>query len=255
MNRTAIYGIIGVVAAITVAAYVTERGGLQISGPGSESAALPGAAAGRQPGDQRVRSNGSGAQTPAGAEVGTPAVGNGRGRGGGGRQQQASQRGAGRSGSAGRTGRLGDHGGAAPVPVGTEAVPVFVNGVRKGEIAGAKLEQGVPEVSVAIRRNVRGGWPVTEALKLSGIDRAGKATFVNRKGESTTMEWAQLASPEPLYILTYTQGGQLMLTSGAKISSDEAGGKASRRGRKARVDPAANAVTVSDIVKIELSQG
>jgi hypothetical protein len=133
----------------------------------------------------------------------------------------------------------------------TKPVPVLRNGVPAGELVGKKLMDELNEVTVSVRRNERQGWTVPDALRLVGIDAAKKATFIDRTGKSTTVEWTKLTNGSPIYILTYNQGGQLMLLGGEETKANP--GAAGRKGRRAAPKGETGpTVSVHDIVRIEI---
>lgn len=243
MNKNFLYGIVAVVAVVTVGAYLSETG-IRITRVSTDSSSQM--TEGRQPGDQRVRDQATGtsgavksrnARQSAGAKGGSGAMGGGRAA----------------AGSV--TDRFGEKGGPQMAKVdGAKPVPVLRNGAPAGELVGQRMAGELGEVAVNYRRNVRQGWAVSDALKLVGINAAKKATFVDRSGKSTTIEWGVLSDVNPLYILTYNQGGQLMLLAGEK-TEDSAQAEKGRRSRRSNQKPTgeAPAESMHDIVRIEVS--
>lgn len=243
MNAKTVYAVVAIVAAITIGAFLSEKGFRITREAGVASPELPG---GRQPGDQRIRDQNAGGSGAAKARASRQQAG---ARGGGGAA------GAGRAAKGTVTDRFSDKAGAQMASVdGAKPVPVLRNGAPAGELVGKRLMDELGEVTVSFRRNVRQGWAVPEALRLVGIDAAKKATFIDREGKSTTVEWVKLTNASPLYILTYNQGGQLMLVSGQKPDESSPQGQG-RRGRGGSQKPAGAgpAITVHDIVRIEVS--
>jgi hypothetical protein len=203
---------------------------------------------GRQPGDQSVRPHAG----QAGVQEGEP--GNRRMKGA---AQPGSSQGANRTAGGGQAqgDRVKERGKASHGQIGKEAIPIYVDGVQKGEISGQKLAEQLQEVTVNLRRGARGGWPVAEAFNLAGIRQAGKATFVDRKGTSKSVAWSELTAKEPIYVLSYNQGGQLLLLKGEEAKEDSKTGQ-KNRGRRNRGDgqKPTGEVAVQDIVKIELTR-
>ncbi len=257
MNRKILYGIIIAVGLITLLAYFSERGGRNSgSPPGSQQ---PGFEAGRQPGDQRVRDQERRGRQ-GGGNTGAQAQG---GQARGGRMQSAGMTAQGpegvapgRGGGKAVTGRVGNRGSGSHGTVGTDNIPVFVNGVQKGELNGQKLLEMVPEVSVGLRRGARSGWAVTEALKLAGVSEGTRAKFVDRQGKVLTIQWNQLTSPDPAIIFSFSQGGQLVLVSGKAMESETTGKRNSKTKRLNRAtSPEEAPIEIHDIVKIEVIRG
>lgn len=244
MNPKFVYAVVAIVAAITIGAFLSEKGFRITRTETGSGAELSG---GRNPGDQRIRDQGTGANGAAKARSGRQRAG---------AKSPGTAMGGGRATSGAVTERFGDKSGAQMASVeGTKPVPVLRNGAPAGALEGKRLMDELGEVAVSFRRNVRQGWAVPEALRLVGIDAASKATFVDRAGKSTTVEWVKLTNASPFYILTYNQGGQLMLLAGEKAEESASTDKQARRGRRSaqKSSGAGPAVSVHDIVRIEVS--
>ncbi|HEY5648485.1 MAG TPA: hypothetical protein VIU33_03230, partial [Nitrospiria bacterium] len=181
------------------------------------------------------------------------------GQGPGGKARMASQRpGSGSRGgasSAPKENRFGQRDTESIGVIGKEPIPVFVQGVRKGDLVGDALNEKLENKPIQIRRGVRRGWDVSDALQMIGVTDPVSATFIDRKGASTTVNWPELSGSDKAFLLSYNNGGQLVLLSGAVFTGvmpsqqrGQGGGRATRQS-----GGVSGEVAVTDIVKIELA--
>jgi hypothetical protein len=172
------------------------------SGQGSEQAArVPGSGQGRK-------------QQMAGGPAGSGQGGRGGG-GGGGRGQQAQ---------AGQQPGFGPSGGILlPMQMGTQAIPVLVNGKEVGSFVGKDLMDKVEDTVIATAEGPRKGWGVGKTLAYLGVKGAKEVVLFDKSGKKITVSGSQLQDQKTFVLLTYDATGSLLLVSGPKVRGTNKG--------------------------------
>ncbi len=208
--RAVLYGLSGMIIVLGLLYLV----GYRISGPGLGNG--PGMARG-MPGSRRGGMDPNMMQGGGGGGQGRMMAQGGPGSGqGGGQGQPGSRRGQGGGGGGAQPGAQN----AAvllPLKVGTDSIPVWVNGKQSASFVGKDLTDHVQDVTVATPEGPRKGWSVPGMFKYLKVENVKEAVVIDASGKKQTVSAQQLNDPQTIALFTYNEKGQLMLISGPKV--------------------------------------
>lgn len=194
------------------------------------------------PGWRQAQSGGGGAVMPQ--------PGGGRQRGGGG-QSGGSGQGGGQA-QAGRQPGFGPTGGILlPIKVGTDSIPVLVNGKPAASFVGKDLTDNVEDTTIATPEGPRKGWSAAKMFNYLKIENVKEAVVINAAGKKQNVSARQLNDPQTIALFTYNDKGQLMLISGPKVRGVSKG-MTSLEQVKQMVSGRKDLLDFPDVVKIEV---
>lgn len=204
------------------------QGGVGRGTPGWRKAAGNGQAVAPQPGDGQGQGQGGQAVAPqpgggqgqrrgGGAAGAGGGAGSGMGQGAGAGQGNKSG-GGGQTAQAGRQPGFGPSGGILlPIKVGTDSIPVLVNGKQAAKFVGKDLTDHVEDTTLATPEGPRKGWSVLKTFSYLKIGNVKELVVIDAAGKKQNVSAQQLNDPQTIAMFTYNEKGQLMLISGPKV--------------------------------------
>jgi hypothetical protein len=166
--------------------------------------------------------------------------GQGGGGGGGGQQARGTQPGFGPTGGI-----------LLPIRIGTDPIPVLVDGKQTASFVGRDLIDHVQDVTVATSEGPRKGWSVPEMFKYLKIKNAKEAIVIDASGKKQAVTAQQLNDPQTIALFTYNEKGQLMLVSGPKVRGVNKG-MTSLDQVKQMIAGRNDLLSISNVVKLEV---
>ena len=135
--------------------------------------------------------------------------------------------------------------------VGQRPVPILVNGIEQGQVVGQEIRASLEQITIAATGGSRTGWAVSDILQQEGLDQASRVTFTSKDGKQWSADPDLVNDQETRLIVSYSQGGELLLFSGPVL--ERAGRLKDRSSRSTAAGEEHDLVVFPSVVKIEVA--